>query len=189
MCGTTAWALRSGVRRSTSRILAFLALASALACGEQAADDATVDSTAVANSGATTGAATSATTSENAGALYVSACATCHETDGAGLPAVYPPLAGSPIVTGPARTLVRIVIGGLEGPLVVKGESYNSTMPPYGGGPELNDDEIAAVLTYLRSSFGNSAPAVSAAEVAREREASAGRVALWTPAELGIGGR
>jgi mono/diheme cytochrome c family protein len=117
--------------------------------------------------------------------LY-SQCATCHEQDGTGLAAVYPPLAGSDIVNGPLQTLIRIVLGGLEGPITVKGERYDGTMPPWGGGPELNDADAAALLTYVRSAFGNRAGLVTATDVAREREASAGRIALWTAAELGL---
>lgn len=113
-------------------------------------------------------------------------CSACHEQGGQGLAGVYPPLARSDIVNGAPSTLIRIVLGGLEGPITIKGERYDGTMPPFGGGPELNDEETAALLTYVRSSFGNKAPPITPADVANERAAHAGRVALWTPAELGL---
>jgi mono/diheme cytochrome c family protein len=89
-------------------------------------------------------------------------------------------------VNGPPSTLIRIILGGLEGRITIKGETYDGTMPPYGGAPDMSDEEVATLLTYVRSSFGNRAAAVTAAQVARERAATAGRVSLWTPAELGL---
>lgn len=161
--------------RNDSWLLTGIALAAlAVACAERPASDGAGDSAAVA-------------AADSVGEeLYASICAACHAEDGNGLSAVYPPLAGSEVALGAVPTLIRIVVGGLEGPITVKGEQYNSTMLPYGGGPELDDSEVAAVLSYVRTSFGNSASRVTADEVARERAATAGRVALWTPAELGL---
>lgn len=120
------------------------------------------------------------------GADLYSQCAVCHESDGTGLAGVYPPLAGSEVVNGPPGVLIKIVLGGLEGPITVKGETFDGVMPPFGGGPALTDAETAALLTYVRASFGNRGGAVRAEDVASERSASAGRVALWTAAELGL---
>ncbi|MBK1832461.1 c-type cytochrome [Roseibacillus ishigakijimensis] len=79
-------------------------------------------------------------------------CITCHQADGNGLPAAFPPLAGSEWVTGPAENLIRIQLRGLTGAIEVKGETFNSVMPP---SVTLNDEQIAAVLTYVRNNFGN----------------------------------
>jgi len=90
-------------------------------------------------------------------------CGACHGQNGEGTAAA-PPLAGSEWVSGPAENLIRIQLRGLQGPIHVKGQEY--TMP--GGMAALayqTDEQIAAVLTYVRNSFGNSAPAVSPAAV------------------------
>ncbi len=94
-------------------------------------------------------------------------CGACHGQAGEGTP-IAPPLAGSEWVTGPAENLIRIQLRGLQGPIKVKGQEYN--MPA--GMAALayqTDDQISAVLTYIRASFGNSAPAVTPAEVASFR--------------------
>jgi mono/diheme cytochrome c family protein len=109
-------------------------------------------------------------------------CAGCHVADGSGNPGVYPPLAGSEWVTASKGRLVRIVMHGLTGPIVVAGEEYQGVMPPWGG--TLTDAQIAALSTYVRSAWGNTASAVTTAEVTAIRNAEAGRTALWTAPEL-----
>jgi mono/diheme cytochrome c family protein len=113
-------------------------------------------------------------------AVYNRVCIACHLPTGAGIPTVYPPLAGSEIVTGDARRLARILLHGLQGPVEVKGVTYNNLMP--GLAAQFNDTELAAVLTYVRNSWGNAAPAVPASAIAAERAAN--RTAPWTWAEL-----
>ena len=90
-------------------------------------------------------------------------CGACHGQNGEGS-AAGPPLAGSEWVNGPAENLIRIQLRGLEGPITVKGQTYDI---PAGMAPLAyqTDEQIAAVLTYVRNSFGNSAPAVTPAEV------------------------
>ena len=78
---------------------------------------------------------------------------------------------------------MRIVLHGLSGRVTVKGQTYNGAMPAWAD--VLSDAEIAAVLTYVRSAFGNSAEAVTADKVAQERAATTGRTAPWTVGELG----
>jgi mono/diheme cytochrome c family protein len=93
-------------------------------------------------------------------------CITCHQADGKGLPASgFPPLAGATWVTGNEDRLIKIVLKGLMGEIDVNGKKYPGQVPmtPYGG--LLNDKEIAAVLTYVRNSFGNQAPAISPEKV------------------------
>jgi mono/diheme cytochrome c family protein len=108
-------------------------------------------------------------------------CQACHQADGQGIPGTYPPLAGSEWALGSAETLVRIVLSGLQGQLVVKGVSYNQLMP---GWSRLSDEQIAAVLTYIRNSWGNSAPAVPPELVRAVRAAEGGRPQPLTAAEL-----
>lgn len=108
-------------------------------------------------------------------------CVACHQAGGTGVPGVYPPLADSPSVNGPPEILTRIVLHGLSGPLTVHGKTYNGEMPAW---KQLPDQQVAAVLTYVRSSFGNKAPAVTVETVAAVRAETSGRTPAWTAAEL-----
>lgn len=112
---------------------------------------------------------------------YQTVCAACHQASGNGLPGAFPPLAGSEWANGDAETMIRIVIAGLQGPVTVKGTQFNSMMPPP---PGLDDDKIAAVLTFVRKSFGNKASAVTKDQVTAIRAAIASRGKPWTADEL-----
>lgn len=119
--------------------------------------------------------------------LYEMACLPCHQPEGRGLPGVYPPLAGSDWVRGDASRLIKILLHGLAGPLTVAGKTYGATaesvpMPALGG---LTDEQIADVLSFVRSAYGNNAPAVKAADVKAVRDATATRTTPWTAVELG----
>ena len=120
---------------------------------------------------------------EEFGKRLYSNCMSCHQANGRGLPPVYPPLRGSEIVLGDPTTLVKILLHGLEGKLTVDGQTYNQVMP---AAPVKGDDEIAAVLTYVRSAWGNSAAAVDPALVAKVREETKGRNRSFTTSELGL---
>lgn len=96
------------------------------------------------------------------GAKAYTTCLPCHQANGEGLPGAFPPLAGSEWVNGPAENLIRIQLRGLMGPIKVKGAQYNSVMPPNAA---MSDEDIAAVLTYIRSNFGNNAPTVTPEQV------------------------
>jgi len=121
---------------------------------------------------------------EEYGKRLFSNCMSCHQANGRGLPPVYPPLRGSPIVHGDPGVLAKILLHGLEGKIEVDGQVYNQVMP---AAPLRGDDEIAAVLTYVRNAWGNSASAVDAAFVARIREETKGRNRPFQAKELGIG--
>jgi mono/diheme cytochrome c family protein len=99
-------------------------------------------------------------------ALYQQKCFACHQANGAGLPNVFPPLAESEWVNGPVENLIRIQLRGLTGPITVKGKKYASVMPPQAA---MTDEEIATILTYVRSNFGNKADAVTAEMVKKYR--------------------
>lgn len=106
-------------------------------------------------------------------AVYASRCVACHQASGAGLPGVFPPLAGSEWVAGKQTTLIALVLHGVSGALTVKGNTYNGAMPAFGA--QLQDAELAAVLTHVRSQWGNSAAPVTADTVAAVRKETAAR--------------
>lgn len=117
------------------------------------------------------------------GKRLFSNCMSCHQANGRGLPPVYPPLRGSDIVHGDPTTLVCILLYGLEGRIEVAGQIYSQVMP---AASVKSDDEIAAVLTYVRSAWGNSAEPIDPAFVAKVREETKGRQRSFTAKELGI---
>lgn len=113
--------------------------------------------------------------------VYASVCTSCHQATGLGVPGAFPPLVGSEWVSGKPEILAAAVLHGLSGPIEVKGVAYNGAMPPWGA--SLSDDDVANVLTYIRSAWGNSSPPVDPSVVTPIRKAHTGR-APWTAAEL-----
>lgn len=109
--------------------------------------------------------------------IYTSQCLACHQASGLGLPGVFPPLAGSEWVTGKATVAVQIVLHGIAGDLTVKGDHYNGMMPTFKD--KLSDAEVAAVVSHIRSSFGNTAGEVDAAMVKTQRAATAAQAQPW----------
>ncbi|CAG5004108.1 hypothetical protein DYBT9275_03300 [Dyadobacter sp. CECT 9275] len=112
-------------------------------------------------------------------------CATCHQPDGKGLTASgFPPLTGTKWVTGNEDRLIKIALKGLLGPIEVVGKKYPGQVPmtPFAG--LLNDTEVAAVLTYVRNSFGNQAPAILPEKVKKVRAASAAKMDFYSPDQL-----
>ena len=95
--------------------------------------------------------------------VFLSACFACHMQEGQGLPAVFPPLAGSDFLKADKERAIRIPLKGLSGPITVNGKPYNNLMPPQ----QFTDDQIADVLTYVMNSWGNDFGTVSAADVKR----------------------
>jgi mono/diheme cytochrome c family protein len=90
-------------------------------------------------------------------------CMACHGANGEGT-VIAPPLAKSNWVNGPVENLIRIQLRGLQGPITVSGKKYAPPAPMMAL-PHQTDEQIAAVLTYVRNSFGNSAPAVTPEQV------------------------
>ncbi len=111
-------------------------------------------------------------------AIFARTCSACHQPTGLGVAGVYPPLAGSPWVVRDPSTAARIVLLGIQGPIEVQGRRYDSLMPTWRAA--LRDDEIAAVLTYVRSHFGNDAPPIDTAAVASLRAQYASRTSPWS---------
>jgi mono/diheme cytochrome c family protein len=95
--------------------------------------------------------------------VYAANCSSCHQANGQGVAGAFPPLAGNAIVNGDATKVIHIVKYGLTGPVQVAGKSYNGQMPAWS--PQISDGDIASVITYIRSSWGNKASAVTAAQV------------------------
>jgi mono/diheme cytochrome c family protein len=161
----------SRTARSTASFIVLLAVG-AVACG--GGDKPSTD----------TAATPAAATAPAGEALYTQRCSSCHQANGEGLAGVYPPLSGSEYATAAnVGVPIRVLIHGIQGPITVKGAQFNSLMPAYGLGIVMSDAEVASVLTYVRSSWGNSASAVTAADVARVREESKGHTGAIT-AEL-----
>jgi len=102
--------------------------------------------------------------------IYNTYCANCHQKNGKGDGNLFPPLSGSDWVAGgnylEKESVIRVVLNGLEGPIKVNGKPYNSVMPKHNF---LSDADIAAVLTYVRNSFGNNNSLVTVSEVKKVR--------------------
>ncbi len=98
--------------------------------------------------------------------LYAVHCAPCHRPDGTGAPGLIPPLTNTVWVKNKAR-LIQLVLAGLSGRIEVNGEYYEQEMP---GFRHLSDEDLAAILTYVRASYGNNSNAVIPGEVFEERK-------------------
>src|SRR3954469_10167992 len=98
--------------------------------------------------------------------LFKGTCSVCHQDQGQGIANVFPPLAGSDLLKKTPHRAVEIALNGLNGPITVNGANYNSVMPPMS---QLNDDEIANILTYVLNSWGNAGGVVSKEEVQKVR--------------------
>lgn len=112
-------------------------------------------------------------------------CNTCHQSNGKGLESSgFPPLTGTTWVTGSEERLIKLVLKGLYGPIDVLGKKYPGQVPmtPFAG--MLNDDEVAAVLTYVRNSFGNKATAITAEKVKATRASVQDKIGFYSPEEL-----
>ncbi len=93
-------------------------------------------------------------------------CSVCHQDTGLGIPGIFPPLAKSDLIAADPERAIHIVLNGLSGKVTVNGKEYDSVMPPMS---QLNNDEIANILTYVFNSWGNKDGRVSADQVAKIR--------------------
>jgi mono/diheme cytochrome c family protein len=115
--------------------------------------------------------------------LFSANCVTCHQANGQGQPGQFPPLAGSEFVLGDASNrLIAIVLKGLQGPVQVKGQAVNNAMQAWEG--QYTDQQLAAILTYVRSDWGNNAPEIPPDAVKAVRDELKNRKDQWTVAEL-----
>jgi nitrite reductase (NO-forming) len=131
--------------------------------GDKAVSSAPVSAAAVASAG---GTLTKAQQIKAGEALFNGTCSVCHQSNGAGIPNVFPPLAKSDYLNADTVRAAGVVLNGLSGPVTVNGAVYDSVMPPMS---QLNDDEVANILTYVMNSWGNSGGQLSAADVAKVR--------------------
>jgi mono/diheme cytochrome c family protein len=111
-------------------------------------------------------------------------CVTCHQPNGKGLDPAFPSIEKSPWVSGDSDRLIKLALYGLMGPLEINGKKYDGQVPmtPFGG--MLKDDEMAAVLTFVRNSFGNQADPIKPAQVKAIRDANPGRLMFYMTDEL-----
>ncbi len=119
---------------------------------------------------------------EDGAEIYMTRCMSCHQMNGRGVPGVFPPLNGTEWVNGDKGRLIRTILHGLTGEITVGDETYSGAMPPWKS--FLDDEQMAALLTYIRSSWGNDASEVTSDEVASVRAATEERRDPWTEAEL-----
>lgn len=98
--------------------------------------------------------------------VYTRNCLACHQKSGGGVPHLNPPLVETEWVLGDEERLIKVILNGLNGKIEVNGETYTNAMASYA---QLSDQEIAAVLTYVRNSWGNDASEISVEKVATVR--------------------
>ena len=111
-------------------------------------------------------------------------CITCHQSDGMGLPAAqFPPIAGSKWITGSEERLIKLTLHGLQGPIEVKGTQYPGVVPmtPF---KMLSDEDISAVLTFVRNTFGNKASVITPTSVKKVREETKSQPGFYSAADL-----
>ena len=118
---------------------------------------------------------------EQGRAVYERVCGLCHNSDGMGKPNQAPPFAGSEWVLGSANRMIRIPLSGLNGSVKVKDVEWSLSMPAMGAA--LSDEDLSAVLTYIRSSWGNKATPITAEQVKAVR-AEVGNRPMWTVEQL-----
>ena len=116
---------------------------------------------------------------------YMISCFACHNVDGSGLPEMGPPLVGSEWVLEQPERFAKILLHGMQGPIMVKGKHYKPTAAMPGLGTVMNDQQLAEIMTYVGNSWGNSIGVVDRAVIAKARKATADRSGPYTPEELG----
>jgi mono/diheme cytochrome c family protein len=104
--------------------------------------------------------------------IYGAKCAACHQASGLGIPGVFPPLAGSEWVVGDEKILTLIMLHGVNGEMEVKGTVYKGAMPAW---KSLSDGDLAAVMSYIRSDWGNKSAEIAPDTVATQRDATKSR--------------
>lgn len=101
--------------------------------------------------------------------VFTEYCKTCHQANGQGLGAVYPPLAKSDYLKNtPMPQIIKEVVNGKSGKIKVNGKEYNGVMAPLP--KKYTDEDIASVITYVYNSFGNSGPTVTVADVKKHKK-------------------
>lgn len=109
--------------------------------------------------------------------IYTATCQACHQASGEGIAGAFPPLAESEWVAGSGKLAIAVVINGMQGEITVKGQKYQSVMAPLGN--QLSSEDVAAVITYVRNSFGNKLDPVSVALVDEVKEETKDKTGMW----------
>ena len=116
--------------------------------------------------------------------IFALRCASCHQANGLGIPGQYPPLDGSKWATSDPALISYIILNGLKGEIVVKGEVYGSSAAVNMAAVPISDREIANVTTYVRQAWGNNSSEISTDEVAQFRNDTSAKQEQWTGDEL-----
>ena len=116
--------------------------------------------------------------------VFAVRCASCHQANGLGIAGQYPPLAGSKLVTSDPGLITNIILKGLKGEIIVKGETYGTSAAVNMAAVPISDREIANVTTYVRQAWGNEAPEILESEVSAFRDASKDQIDQWTGDQL-----
>jgi mono/diheme cytochrome c family protein len=114
-------------------------------------------------------------------ALFIQQCSACHQATGLGVPGAFPPLAGSPWPVGNEERVIKIVLAGIAGEIEVNGAKYVGNMSNIGAG--LKDAQVANIISYVRSAWGNNGSTVSDVKVAEVRKAIGAR-GQYSPKEI-----
>lgn len=149
------------------RILVVMAVAAALTLGACSGKSTSTSTTTTTDAASATQTANGASAG-NGAAVYSNNCSSCHQSAGTGTAGAFPPLVKNPVVLGNATQVIHIVKYGLQGAIKVNGQSYNGQMPKWQG--TLSDAQIASVITYIRSSWGNHASGVTQAQVSAVKQ-------------------
>ncbi len=124
-------------------------------------------SSSTASSSSSTSSSSSSASAKKGASIYASHCASCHQSNGEGIPHTFPPLKNNPVVTAKDPTdQIRIVLFGLSGK-TIKGVKYSASMPTH---TSMSNQEIAEVINHERTSWGNHAPTVTPAQVKEVRD-------------------
>jgi mono/diheme cytochrome c family protein len=133
-----------------------------------AASAAPAESAAAASEAPASAAPAGGASAGDGAKVYQTNCSSCHQAQGQGVPGTFPPLAGNAMVTGDATAVIHAVKYGLNGKVTVGTTDYNGMMPAWG--QQLTNADIASVITYVRSSWGNKGSAVTEADVAAVKQ-------------------
>lgn len=109
--------------------------------------------------------------------LFTDYCSTCHQANGAGIANAVPPLSNSHYVQASAKVPVNILLFGITGEIEVNGSAYNGRMPAFGH--NLDDEQIASILNYVRDRWGNMDSAIEPGFVAEQRQRFSERAKPW----------
>lgn len=156
-------------KKGTAVIVSVFAITAMFSCGGGAEQKPAADQPAAPKEEAVKPAALTKDQKLTKGKeVYTKICITCHQADGKGVENAFPPLAGSDYLAADLKRAMHGAANGLSGEITVNGKKYNSAMPK--PNPDLSDEELASVFTYVLNNFGNKGGEVSVDEAAAARK-------------------